>query len=52
MSESASAMGSTGPHPVPDLVDYVTEYARKKQEVAAMWVFGIGFVLGWKLKPW
>ncbi len=38
--------------PVPDLIDYVREYARQKPEVAAMWCFGIGFVLGWKLKPW
>lgn len=38
--------------PVPDLLDYVREYAREKPEVAAMWCFGIGFVLGWKLKPW
>lgn len=38
--------------PMPDLVDYVREYARQKPEVAAMWCFGIGFVVGWKLKPW
>ena len=38
--------------PVPDLVDYVREYARQKPEVAALWCLGIGFVLGWKLKPW
>jgi hypothetical protein len=35
-----------------DLVDYLREYARQKPEVAALWCFGIGFVLGWKLKPW
>lgn len=38
--------------PVPDLVDYLREYARQKPEVAALWCLGIGFVLGWKLKPW
>lgn len=38
--------------PMPDLIDYVREYARQKPEVAAMWCFGIGFVVGWKLKPW
>lgn len=38
--------------PVPDLLDYVRDYARERPEVAAMWCFGIGFVLGWKLKPW
>jgi hypothetical protein len=35
-----------------DLIEYVTEYAREKPEVAALWCFGIGFILGWKLKPW
>jgi hypothetical protein len=39
-------------HPVDDLVDYVVSYAREKPEVAALWCLGIGFVLGWKLKPW
>lgn len=28
------------------------EYARENPESAALWCFGIGFVLGWKLKPW
>jgi hypothetical protein len=28
------------------------EYARERPEVVALWAFGIGFVLGWKLKPW
>ena len=28
------------------------EYARERPEVVALWIFGIGFVLGWKLKPW
>lgn len=35
-----------------DVIDYLKEYAREKPEVAALWCFGIGFVLGWKLKPW
>jgi hypothetical protein len=35
-----------------DVVDYLKEYAREKPEVAALWCFGIGFVLGWKLKIW
>jgi hypothetical protein len=35
-----------------DLVDYLKEYARQKPEVAALWCLGIGFILGWKLKPW
>ena len=28
------------------------EYARERPDVVALWCFGIGFVLGWKLKPW
>ena len=35
-----------------DLLGYFREYAREKPEVAACWCLGIGFVLGWKLKPW
>ena len=35
-----------------DLVDYLTDYARENPGHAAMWCLGIGFVLGWKLKPW
>ena len=27
-------------------------YAKERPEVVALWAFGIGFVLGWKLKPW
>jgi hypothetical protein len=39
-------------HPVDDLVQYVSDYCRKKPEIAALWCLGVGFVLGWKLKPW
>lgn len=49
---SSGLASASEPQPVPDLIDYVTDYAKKKPEVAAMWCFGIGFVLGWKLKPW
>ncbi len=28
------------------------EYARERPEVVAVWAFGVGFVLGWKLKIW
>jgi hypothetical protein len=28
------------------------DYAREKPEIAALWCFGLGFVLGWKLKLW
>ena len=38
--------------PTEDFVEYLRAYAREKPDVAALWCFGIGFVLGWKLKPW
>jgi hypothetical protein len=28
------------------------EYTTEHPETVALWCFGIGFVLGWKLKPW
>jgi len=33
-------------------VDWVREYGRANPESLALWCLGIGFVLGWKLKPW
>lgn len=27
-------------------------YAKERPDVLAMWCFGLGFVVGWKLKPW
>ncbi len=38
--------------PTQDIVEYMKDYARERPEVAALWCFGIGFILGWKLKPW
>jgi hypothetical protein len=38
--------------PSQDIVEYLRQYAREKPEAVALWCFGIGFVLGWKLKPW
>lgn len=33
-------------------MDCYRTYAREKPERVALWALGIGFVLGWKLKPW
>jgi hypothetical protein len=33
-------------------MEFFQDYARERPEVVAMWAFGIGFVLAWKLKPW
>lgn len=38
--------------PKSDVVEYLKAYARERPDVAALWCFGIGFILGWKLKPW
>lgn len=38
--------------PVHDVLCYVREFARQKPEVAALTCLGVGFLLGWKLKPW
>ncbi len=34
------------------VVDCIEDYARARPLSFAMWTFGIGFALGWKLKPW
>jgi hypothetical protein len=54
MTSSSNSGGAQAQsmQPMPDLVDYIREYARQKPEAAAMWCFGIGFIVGWKLKPW
>jgi len=41
-----------GPHPTEDIYNYLCDYAKEKPQAMALWCFGIGFVLGWKLKPW
>lgn len=38
--------------PSKDITQYLKEYAKEKPDVAALWCFGLGFVIGWKLKPW
>jgi hypothetical protein len=38
--------------PSRDLPEYFQQYARERPEVVAIWCFGIGFTLGWKLKLW
>jgi hypothetical protein len=38
--------------PLNDLYKYFVDYARENPEMAALWCFGIGFILGWKMKPW
>jgi len=35
-----------------DIVECVAEYVRHNPGYAALCCVGVGFVLGWKLKPW
>lgn len=35
-----------------DALVRLTGYAREKPMTFGLWALGIGFVLGWKLKPW
>lgn len=42
----------TNLRPASDIIEYLKEYASQKPEAAALWCFGLGFILGWKLKPW
>lgn len=35
-----------------DIGETFTTYAKKRPDVVALWSFGVGFVLAWKLKPW
>lgn len=51
--QQATAVNANGEvEPIRDAVDYVKAYARERPDVAALWCLGIGFILGWKLKPW
>lgn len=38
--------------PWDDLVTHLKVYAREEPAVAALVCLGVGFILGWKLKPW
>lgn len=49
---SPSRSGTEDFQPSQDVLEYLKAYAREKPDVAALWCFGIGFVIGWKLKPW
>jgi hypothetical protein len=51
-SENRMSQQSSSREPTADLMEYLRDYAREKPEAAALWCLGIGFVLGWKLKPW
>ncbi|WP_417730972.1 hypothetical protein [Rosistilla oblonga] len=37
--------------PAKDLLGLAKDYARDKPDVAALWCFGLGLFVGWKLRP-
>lgn len=37
--------------PAEDLLSLAKSYAKDNPDVAACWAFGLGVVVGWKLKP-
>lgn len=51
--ETMTALGEDANlHPVEDMMAYLREYARERPEVVALTCFAVGFILGWRLKPW
>ncbi|QEG40762.1 hypothetical protein [Roseimaritima ulvae] len=55
-AESAgSAAREYGTHfvaePAKDLYSLLRDYARDKPDIAAAWCFGLGVLVGWKLRP-
>lgn len=51
-SSTETMAGQPQVKPLDDLVNYVRDYAQQRPDVVALWAFGIGFILGWRLKPW
>jgi len=51
-SQRGGGQAENAMQPFDDLYQYFQEYAKERPDVVALWCFGIGFVLGWKLKPW
>jgi len=51
-SEPQSAERDYELRPLEDFMAYLREYTRERPEIVALTCFGIGFILGWKLKPW
>jgi len=52
MSGRSDRMEQQGAAGAADLMTTLREYARQNPETAALWCFAVGFILGWRLKPW
>ena len=51
-NDLASKAAKSVRQPAEGAMNYLREYAKENPEAAAIWCLGIGFVLGWRLKPW
>jgi ElaB/YqjD/DUF883 family membrane-anchored ribosome-binding protein len=49
---STGRPGETAEQASHDLMQHLASYCQENPTQAALWCLGIGFVLGWKLKPW
>ena len=49
---SSSPRGQDAAATLEDMLARVREFAEENPEKFALYCLGIGFVLGWKLKPW
>jgi hypothetical protein len=57
VAESGGALAGSSdrvnlPSFIENTMEAIEDYARREPWTFAAWVFGVGFVLGWKLKPW
>lgn len=56
VAAGALEMGQEAAHhyvkePAQDLLSLAKSYAKDNPDVAACWAFGLGVLVGWKLKP-
>jgi hypothetical protein len=49
---STNALTAQKLRPISDFAEYVRRYAHERPVVLGVCCFGLGFVLGWKLRPW
>ena len=52
VQDTAALQTNQCQRPAEDLFQYLTKYAHERPDVVALWAFGIGFVLGWRLRWW
>lgn len=50
---TSAPLSHAGPRQQPQsLQDHLLQFCNENPTTVAAWCFGIGFVLGWRLKPW